>query len=208
MKTKTIFLLALVVGLIVIGLILIYIQPKKTLLSPLSSPKSNLIETVKEIKPSETDIEYTDPAGFGFSYPDNLSISKAEIEDSNTYADLEIFSKDLSGSITLKMTDSKFRFLDDWLKANQIPVSNTPKEVKLGDLAALEVRTSDRLLLGALDKGVLFTLELPLIEEEFWMRVYHKILTEFTFVSSNTPTSQEISKSSADIIFEGEEVVE
>lgn len=159
--------------------------------------------------PSETVIEYTDPAGFGFSYPDNLSISKAEIEDPNVYTDLQIYSKDVSGSIKLKISDTKIATLSAWLKDNGIPTSNTPKETKLGNLTALEVKTNDRLMLGALDQGVLFTVEVPRIEEEFWMKAYEKLIAGFGFVApETTSTSANSDLSGSDIIFEGEEVVE
>lgn len=181
--------------LTLVSLILIWIRPK----TPLSNPQSNLLQIPKKAEPSQTYIEYTDPAGFSFSYPDNLSISKAEIEDPSTYTDLQLFSKDISGSLNLKITDSNFASLDDWLKINQIPSSTATKEVKLGGLKALEVKTADRLLLGSLDQGVFFTIELPLIEEDFWMKVYNRLLQEFTFVSEASTT---------DVIFEGEEIVE
>ena len=204
MKKKTLLLIALVAGLIVWG-VLISNQQKKLL----SGPQSNSPATAEEIKPSNTFIDYTDPAGFSFSYPDNLSISKAETEDPDTYADLQLFSKDISGSLTIKITDSKITSLDDWLKANKIPSSNTPIEKKLGNLKALEVKTTDRLLLGALDQGVLFTIELPLIEQDFWMKVYNRLLPDFTFASPVANNSQGISNSSSeDVIFEAEEVVE
>lgn len=213
MKQLIIFIsVLLVVGLGVAGLILVFVPKKQN--NSLSTPQVNLNQTgeeVKEpqkIKPSETDIEYVDPAGFSFSYPDNLSISKAEINDPSTYADLLVSSKEISGSLNLKITDSKFKSLDDWLKINQISASNTPKETKLGTFKAQEVKTADRLLLGALDQGVLFTIEMPLVEQDFWMKVYNKILADFTFVSPETKTSSQISNSSSDVIFEGEELVE
>lgn len=169
-------------------------RPKDQLSSP-------LINQPKEITPSETLIEYADPAGFSFNYPDNLSLEKKEEIDEGTYADIQLSSKQVSGSINLKISDSKFASIDEWLKLNQ----GTKREVKLGNLNAIEVKTNDRLLLGALDQGVLFTIEIPLVEEDFWMQVYNKILTGFTF----TPPSQEnVSFTSDDVSFEGEEVVE
>lgn len=205
MKKKNLLLIALVAGLIVLG-ILIYSQQKKLLSG---GPQLNPPAVVKEIQPSNTFIDYTDPVGFSFSYPDNLSISKAETENPDTYADLQLFSKDKSGSLTIKITDSKITSLDDWLKANKIPSVNTPIEKKLGNLKALEVKTTDRLLLGALDQGVLFTIELPLIEQNFWIKVYNRLLSDFAFASPVANNSQGISNSSSeDITFEAEEVVE
>lgn len=204
MNRKTLLLTGLVVCLIVIGLALVYIRPNNTL----SKPQSSMGKLAKEIKPSETYIEYADPSGFKFIYPDNLSISKAEIEDSNTYADIQLFSKDVNGSLSLRITDTKLTSLDGWLKANKI-ASSSPVERKLGNLKALEVKTTDRLFLGALDQGVLFTIESPLMEQDFWMKVYNIVLSEFAFVSPDTNKSSATSDvSSSDITFEGEEVVE
>lgn len=166
----------------------------------------------KEIIPSETSIEYTDPTGFSFLYPDNLSVTNnltSENPDPNAYADLQIFSKDKSGSLSLRITDTKLATISAWLKENNISDSNTPIEKKLGNLNALEVKTSDRLLLGALDQGILFTIELPLIEQPFWNEVYNKVLADFSFISPETASAGNITQSSGDeVIFEGEEVVE
>lgn len=201
-----------VLALIVIALIGTFGKQDKA--SPIEQP--NLTKPVKEIKPSETFIEYTDPAGFSFSYPDNLSIEKTEIEDPNAYADLQIYSKDVNGSIKLKIVDTKFTSLNAWLDStgakplssgNDTTGKNIPSKKKLGNLDALEVKTTDRLMLGALDQKVLFTIEVPLVEEKFWMEVYEKILEEFSFVSPETNTTSGESTSS-DVTFEGEEVIE
>ncbi|MBI2593635.1 hypothetical protein HYW44_03255 [Candidatus Daviesbacteria bacterium] len=169
----------------------------------------NLIPSVKENAPSETFIEYTDPAGFSFSYPDNLSIEKADTEDPNSYADLQIFSKDVNGSIKLRIEDTKLKSVDEWIKSNNIPDTAMSKENKLGNLDAKEVRTTDRLMLGAVDQKILFTIEVPLVEEKFWMKVYEKILSEFSFVTPEANNASSGSNSyQSDVIFEGEEVVE
>mgnify|MGYP001564909481 CR=1 FL=1 len=164
---------------------------------------SNLQEVIKVNEPSGTFINYADPAGFVFSYPDNLSITKNETTDSD-YADITLSSKDASGSLNLKIADSKFKTLDEWLKLNKAAAKEEPKEVKLGNLKAMEVKTSDRLYLGALDQGVLFTIEMPLIEEDFWMKVYEKVISGFSFTSPETVATG----AGSEVIFEGEEVVE
>lgn len=209
MNKTTIFLLVLVVAIVAVaGLFFFYSPQKRTL----SNPKIDL--TVKETKPSETFIDYKDPSGFSFSYPDNLSISNtasetsADVADPNAYADLQLFSNDVSGSLNLKIADTKFKTLDEWLKANNIPASNTPIEKKLGNLKALEVKTTDRLMLASLDQGVLFTVELPLIEEDFWMKVYERLLTDFTFAPPAEVAQEAPNFSGEEVIFEGEEVVE
>lgn len=167
----------------------------------------------KDIKPSETFIEYSDPSGFSFNYPDNLSITNAnagEIVDPDAYASLQLFSKDKSGSLTIKITDTKLKTREDWLKANGIPESNVPVEKQLGNLKAWEVKTGDRLMLASIDQGVLFAVESPLVEQEFWGKVYDKVLEGFVFNAPETVSAtQETAAAPADeIVFEGEEVIE
>lgn len=212
MSTKTLSFVVVVVILIAGAALYFFTQPKN--LKPLADAAS---EAPKEVKPSETSIDYSDPAGFSFSYPDNISLSNRASEgsdtvvDPNAYADLQLFSKDKSGSLNLKIADTNFKDIKDWLKDNQIPDSVVPVEKKLGDLKGYEVKTSDRLMLAALDQGVLFTVEVPLLEEEFWTPVYNKVVGGFNFAApetaSNTQTTAAVS-SGDEVVFEGEEVVE
>lgn len=199
MTRKTVLLLC-VLGAAATLILIFYRNQQKT---SLFTPVANQDETTKQTSPSETFIEYNDPSGFSFSYPDNLTLEKNEIEDNSTYADLKLSAKEVNGSLNLIIADSKFVSLSDWLKKNALTAVS--KEVSLGNLKALEVKTNDRLLLGALDQGVLFTIEVPLIEEDFWMKVYNKILSEFIFAP---PQQEAVSSSSEGVSFEGEEVVE
>lgn len=197
MNKKTILILIVAVGLVVTRLIVLNPIGKKNPVSPAGQTSET-----KETKPSETLKSYSDPSGFTLSYPDNLSLAKNDITDENMYADIQLTSKDLSGSLNLKITDSKLTTLDEWLKLNK----GISKEVKLGNLKGMEVQTSDRLLMGALDKGVFFSIEMPLVEKDFWMKVYDKVLISFSFASPESADSTDTS--AGDITFEGEEVVE
>lgn len=190
MNKKLILIVAVIIGLIIIGI-------NFSSNSPVTQPGE-----VKNINPSETLKEYFDPSGFTMSYPDNLSLTKNDVTDENTYADIQLNSKDVSGSLNLKITDSKFATLDEWLKLNK----GVTKEVTLGNLKGMEIMTTDRLLLGALDKGIFFTIEMPLMEKDFWMTVYDQVLTTFSFSAPESVNS--VNSSSEDVSFEGEEVVE
>lgn len=200
-KTK-ILILAIALSLVALGFYLFFINKK----APLTSPVAQLTQqTVKEVMPSETITEYSDPSGFIFSYPDNLSINKKDVEDESVYADLQLSSKDVSGSLSLTIKDSKFLTLDKW--AQSVTKSEKDiKEAKLGTLAARQIKLEDRVVLGALDQGILFTVEMPLIEEKFWSEVYEKVLASFSFVAP--PSSSDGSVFTEDVTFEGEEVVE
>ncbi len=161
-------------------------------------------QEVKKVTPSDALKDYSDPSGFSFSYPDNLTLAKKDT-DNSTYADILLSANGVNGSLSLKITDSKFKSIDEWAKLNQ----GSSKETKLGKLKAMEIKTADRLLLGAFDQGILFTIEMPLIDEDFWNLVYSKILTSFSFTAPVAAGSQsQVNASADDVSFEGEEVVE
>lgn len=197
MHKKIILAFFFVAGLIAAGYLININGQKNSLPNPITAKQE-----AKEISPSQTFIDYADPSGFTFSYPDNLSITKADSVDNATYADLQLTNKQVSGSLNFKISDSKYKTIDDWAKLNK----GVTKETKLGNLKAMEIKTNDRLLLGALDQGIFFTIEVPLIEEKFWSKVYNKMLASFSF--SQPVSSAQTDTSSNDVSFESEEVVE
>lgn len=203
MNKKIILSLCLVI-MLTIGGILVFksISPKSSLQNPLIT----LQNQTKKATPLSTFLEYSDPSGFKFSYPDNLSITNNKITDKITYTDLQLSSKEVSGSLSLKIADSKLATLSAWLTENKI--TQSPKDVMLGNLKAIEVQLADRLILAALDQKILFTIEMPAIEKDFWLPVYNKILENFSFAAPETTASQGTAGSAEDVSFEGEEVVQ
>lgn len=169
----------------------------------LTTPDVTKQDIKAEIIPSKTLKNYTDPSGFSFNYPDNLSLVSIEATSSSVYADISLTAKGIDGGLNLKIVDSKFKTLENWIKTVS---AQTPTEAKLGDLKALELLANDKLLLGALDSGVLFTVETSFGDKkDFWNEVKGIVTADFSFASS-----QETAKSYSDegVVFEGEEVVE
>lgn len=201
MNKKTLILLLIAGGLIV-GILIMLFGPKK---NTLSTPNSlNKTQAVVQISASKTLKSYTDPSGFTFSYPDNLSLVNNEPKDNSTYADIQLAVKGADENLAIKIVDSKLATLDDWVKTTKS--SQPSKEAKLGNLKALEVIADDKLLLGALDQGVLFTIETPnKSNKDFWITVHDKVLADFSFAP---PPTSGGTGSSGGITFEGEEVVE
>lgn len=200
---KTTMLLILVFCLMAIAIKLVFFPSK----SSLSSPYSNKQEGKVNIEPSKTLKTYSDPSGFSFNYPDNLSLLNNELKDANTYADLQLTAKGAEGAMHLKISDSKFKSIDEWVKSTG--TKETPKEVKLGNLKALEITADDKLLLGSLDSAVLFTVEIPISEKkDFWMSVYSSVLKDFSFAPPSDNTASGGTNSSDPVSFESEEVVE
>lgn len=198
MKKKTILIIGLISFLILGILVLNPLKQKSSVSSQIT------ISEPTAVQPSKTLKTYSDPSGFSFSYPDNLSLLNNELKDSSSYAELQLTASGIDGSLVLKIADSKLSSINEWLKLNEA-VKNS-KEAMLGNLKALEVETTNKLLLGALDKGVLFTIEVPMGERrDFWMEVYKKVLADFSFTPQQDTNSS--SGGSSDVSFEGEEVV-
>lgn len=191
---KKIVILILIIGLIAVaGKLLLFPFSQKSFIDP---SVQQLVKT--EVLPSETNKTYTDPTGFSFSYPDNLSLAPNELTDA-AYAEVQLSAQGVEGNLILKITDAKFTSLDEWVKSIK-DTQSTPQEVKLGSLKALELKTAGGLKLAAIDQGVIFSIDV--FQSDFWMKVYSKVLAEFTFALPEVVTSED------DVSFEGEEVVE
>ena len=200
---KTIILLLIAAGL-VIGIVkFVRFSPPKI---SLCNPSTNQQVEVKEVVPSETTKTYSDPNGFSFNYPDNLSLNNNETTDNSTYADIQLLAKGVGGSLNIKIVDSKYSTLNAYFKENNI--TDTPKEIKLGSLKAQEVKASDKLLLVSIDQGILFTVEVSQgVKSEFWNKVYNKVISDFSFAPSAQAGNPSAGESTG-VSFEGEEVVE
>lgn len=204
-------ILLLVAAAVIIGILIL-----KPFQKNLSST-SNVAELkASEITPSKTLKTYTDPSGFSFSYPDNLSLLNNELKDEGSYAELQLTASGVAGSLVLKIADSKLTSIDEWVKSNKntypdpdLIGAEAPKEAKLGNLKTLELKNNDKLLLGALDQGILFTIEIPIGEKkDFWMEVLNTVAGEFTFAPPAADGAATGNSSSTDVTFDGEEVVE
>ena len=198
MKKKPILILTLI-GVVVLGVVILNPYKQK---SP-QSLNTNQQEKA-QITPSKTLKTYTDPSGFSFNYPDNLSLLNNELKDESSYAELQLTANEIPGSLVLKVADSKLATIDEWVKMKNSAPTEAPKEVKLGNLKALQVKSNDKLLLGALDQGILFTIEVPQ-GKDFWTEVLNIVIADFSFAP---PTQGDTSSSSDDVSYDGEEVVQ
>ena len=206
MNKKTAWILTIIIVLAVV-FILILMRNQKN--NSLSNPGGlDNLPTVTQIQPSKTLKVYADPSGFAFNYPDNLSLIKNEAGP-NTYADINLTAKGIEGNLAIKISDTKFASLEDWLGANKND-SIKSKEAKLANLTALEVELKNRLILVALDHGVLFTIEIPSTQNrDFWGKAYDKVVADFSFTpQANLDQTAKNNPVSNDVSFEGEEVVE
>lgn len=205
MNKKLALITLILAGVMAVSWKYIFLQKGSSFTTPQSDNQLPSLGK-SQLSVSKTVKEYTDQSGFSFNYPDNLSLTNNEIKSERTYADIKLSMKELEGDISIVISDSSFNKLEDWALANSVE-SSTVTEAKLGNLKASEMLNTDRLILGVLDQGVLFTVEVKFGDSrDFWMEAYNKILEEFTFV---IPTANSISTAnfSEEVIFEGEEVV-
>lgn len=174
------------------------------------SSDSVVPEDNEESSPSTTLNKYRDSAGFFFEYPENVKIEKKESKDTTTYASLSLSSSQVSGSISFDVSDTKFRSIDEWVKASG--KESKAKGVKLGELSGKEIDTEEKIMTAALDKGILFSIEVTSEnDKDFWQNVYTTFLSTFAFSTPEAPQTGSTNGSvtgETDIIFEGEEVIE
>lgn len=172
------------------------------------------VPTPTVVAPSTTLQEYTDPSGFTFEYPDNLTVTAQEIKDTTTYAHVLLTAPKVEGEIAIKVQETKLKSLDAWEVANKELISSaSAKEVKLGSLDAREVTLSDKTLIVAVDQNILFTIEvMPKTEKKYWENVAPTILASFSFgmtEAGSDSTSAPLADSADDsVVSEGEEVIE
>lgn len=189
---------------IVVGTGAIFVLPRKTS-SPVPPHPTNV--QVSEKIPSKTTKTYTDESGFSFQYPDDLIIQKKESADPSVYSSLEVTSKTVSGNILIRVEDTKETNLDKWFGKQVNSARLVLKDTKLGDLPAKQFTFDERIMVAAIDQGILFRVEgVSQKEKLYWPEVYRVLLASFSFVA--TQTSQAASDSSGDDVILEEEVIE
>ncbi len=205
---KTLILIILVLVFLAVGIKVVIFPSSLSKNSEYSQTNSLVKDQAKaetNTEPSETLKNYSDPSGFSFNYPDNLSLLPNALKDSNSYADLQLVSKDAEGSLRLNITDTKLKTIDDWVK--KTGSTDVPKDVNLGNLKAKEVVSGDKVMLASLDSGILFNIEVA--KNDYFLKVYEKVLKGFSFTQpAQASTSEGTAVSAEDVSFEGEEVVE
>lgn len=204
MKGKSILLLVIFLLLAIAGYFIFNPFKQKDLKSPIS-----LNQKPAEITVSKTLKNYADPSGFSFNYPDNFSILNNELKPDTSYAEMQLTASSIEGSLVLKIEDTKLKSLDMWVKTSTATSSAAPKEAMLDNLKALEIENNGKLILGALDQGILFTIEIPIAEnKDFWMESLNIVIADFSFAQPQADGASDNTSSANDVSFDGEEVVE
>jgi hypothetical protein len=162
--------------------------------------------------PEEKLLTYNDEAGFSFEYPESLKIEDIS-GNLDVYSILEITSETTSGTATLKVVDTKYKTIDDWLKKTpEASTAGSAREIELAGMTGQQIQLENprRLVTSVIDGGVLYYLESPLDSNSaYWNKAHNAIVSSFNLGETKPQAgSQTGGDSGQDIIYEEEEIVE
>ncbi len=205
--TKKILLSILGVLLLAGGIVYYFRFSQKT--------SSNLISPLVPQTQIETKLAvWEDPAGFKFSYPQEIKIN-SHPEDEENYAHLELTSATYPGSIFIWVKDTKYKNIEDWAKDQGSEVQIFDSDLGGNPAKKVASLNPQKLTTATLDADALVLVEL-LSQDKWWTEAYQQILSNFEFTplpGEEVSTPAKVSGSSGQtneggIIDEGEEVVE
>jgi len=190
-KKKIFLITGILVGLVVVGALVYKFVLKKEDSEPIS-PASQ-ISAPQVLEPQLT--VWEDPAGFTFSYPENLEVDPHEEDDEN-YAHVELTALDQDGGIIVWMKDTAYSTADLWLENEEEIVDEQAFDTTLGDHDGKKVMFANgKLLTMALDGEVVVLVEMSVGDNRFWQPIYDQIIQSFEFVPLETEAPQAPAKS-------------
>lgn len=134
---------------------------------------------------------WTDPAGFTFDYPKDVSVNPHE-EDKENYAHVELTHKDHPGRVIVWMKDLPAPDLVTWVKKEKVFIGASVLDTTLGGKPAKKILITDpakKLVVGAIDNDVLVTVEGELTDEAYWSDIHQKVVGSLVFVSTGAKSS-------------------
>ena len=197
MSKNNIILLVVIVVLVSglgVGTYLV-LKPKQITNPRASSNDTGFLNTAK--KSQVQNLIYEDTAGFSFDYPSDFVVTDKSLEDDSYYSYLDI--KNEKGSIFLIVSDTKYKTLDDWKKANT--TATIVGATTLGGVKANQYNLAGNLVTVAIEEGILY--ELRSVSQDAKIDAGHTtILDSFKFANANNTAAGD------GTIYEEEEVIE
>lgn len=140
------------------------------------------VSPVGELKSEVKLATWEDPAGFSFSYPEDIEINPHE-EDMENYAHLELTSAEHPGRILIWCQDTNYTDIEDWVK-DEATEGAQVFDTELGGEPAKKVVWVDpkKMVVAAIDVDALVLVEIFPDEEGYWQEIYDQILSNFTFI--------------------------
>ena len=176
--------------------------------SPLTSPTDSPIITKPTI--STKTKNFSDPSGFKFEYPENLTPETIDKKDPDYYSSILLKDKSKTGKMTINLTSTKYTTVEEWAKNNK-EIANNSIDTMLADLEAKKISSSGKLMIVAVDVETLISLtaDFPNEETEYWNSTVKTVADSFEFEQPAVQNVTSQSESSTDdVVFEGEEIIE
>lgn len=210
MEKNRLFIAGILVVLVLAGGIIVFKIKKSR--APLVGPVVQETESPKLTT-------WEDPAGFSFSYPEEVEIDSHE-EDTENYAHLELTSPGRFGNVQVWVKETDYSEIEDWVDEEVgLPAGKAGEEeqifdTELGGEPAKKIAYSDpeKLVTAAIDVDALVLIEMTPDEEGYWQDVYNQILDSFAFIplEGEEAAAPETTSGGGDegVVWETEEVIE
>ncbi len=176
-------------------------------------------KTSRETISAPTPVPYLtwdDPAGFTFSYPEDLTINKHE-EDQENYAHVELTHSLHPGKMIiwakdLPLTDIKVTIKDaeEWGTSDRSLSKGNAVDTLLGGEPAKKILLTglpEKTLMGVVYDEALWVVEVEYNDKLFWASVYKTVTDTFKFKPPLNATTTS-NNDSADVAVDEEEVIE
>ena len=167
------------IGLIIVvlffSIILSGCEKTENPIVPTTSPPSPTAVAVKTVN-------WEDPAGFVFEYPEGLKINNHP-EDKINYANLEITDPQEDGKILIMAKDTKYANVETWVKTDKEIKAGKIEEALLAQLEAKKIILENgKIIVGTIDQAILFTVEGDFSKSQKLTGAFEKIIESFKMV--------------------------
>lgn len=152
--------------------------------------RTNTTASVAQL-PSPTPIpeemgQWTDQAGFSFTYPKNIKINPHD-EDNENYAHIEFTNPDNPGRIIVWAKDTTAQNAAGWVKGEKTLKDGVVFETTIAGQPGQKVLVSTpkkKIITAMIDDAVVFYVEGEFDNSEYWTRVYDTITSTFALTAA------------------------
>jgi hypothetical protein len=178
----------IIVSLTAVGIICLAVYFYRTLPAGILSPvtiSSNNSDVSKTTPAQGNLLTWDDPAGFSFTYPEDLSVNK-HAEDNDNYAHVELTNKNHPGGIIVWASDlpKGVTNIANWITKTPSYTTATIIDSTLDKQPAKKILIASpvkKIIVGTISEELLFSIEGTLTDTQYWQNVHNTITTSFKF---------------------------
>jgi len=182
-----------IIGIILITIVIVTLvavgkglsnNPKK---ETVVEPVLNIVDELPTQTPQPEEIKtYTDPAGFTFRYPLDVTVVSKKTSDETFYSDIDITSDSHEGNIQIRVKDTTLTTIKDWMKKENFkPLTNEIKKIEFAGLTATQFTDNGKSITAIIDQKILFTISTDLQKDDaFWKNINDTIVSSFVFATT------------------------